>query len=236
MAISSSLTCLCRKSAVKAVSFFSSASRAFRSTSILSISFWRMDMRSASADIGVARRIDLLAHDCSLPQPIGSPPLLPEERRKETLHTVAYPRCRLTPALRTCTRRPTSPPACPESEGKHHGPARDPAASEPGRRRGIPDRRLAALGPLPRRHAPPRRPVRGPRRRARAERPRLQGRARPRRPHASPGRSTTCSPASSRPRGSRSTRGSAPSSSSTRAPATAPASAASRPTARSASR
>ena len=37
---------------MKSASFFSSASRAFRSTSIFSISFWRMDIRSASADIG----------------------------------------------------------------------------------------------------------------------------------------------------------------------------------------
>ena len=44
--------------------------------------------------------------------------------------------------------------------------------------------------------------------RGRAERARLQGRARPRRPHGSSGRSTTCSPASCRPRASRSTRGS----------------------------
>ena len=61
-----------------------------------------------------------------------------------------------------------------------------PRLPEPGRHRRIPDRRLAALGPLPRRDAPPRRPVRGARRRARAERPRLQGRARPRRPHPRP--------------------------------------------------
>ena len=236
MAISSSETCLCRNSEVKAASFFSSASRAFRSTSIFSISFWRMDIRSASADIGAAFGSIFSLMTSVSPSPSESSPFYQSGRRKETLHTVAYPTCRLTPALRTCTRRPTSRPACPEPEGMHHGPARDPAASEPGRDRGIPDRRLAALDPLSRRDAPARRPVRGARRGARAERPRLQGRARPRRPHASPARSTTCSPASSRPRGSRSTRGSGPSSSSTRAPATAPASAASRPTARSASR
>ena len=39
---------------MNSASFFCSASLAFCSTSIFSISFWRMDMRSASADIGVA--------------------------------------------------------------------------------------------------------------------------------------------------------------------------------------
>ena len=37
----------------------------------------------------------------------------------------------LDACLRTCTRRPHSPPACPGPEGMHHGPARDPAAPEP---------------------------------------------------------------------------------------------------------
>jgi hypothetical protein len=54
MAISSSVTWFDRKSRVNAASFVSSASRAFRSTSIFSISFRRMDIRSASADCGTA--------------------------------------------------------------------------------------------------------------------------------------------------------------------------------------
>ena len=55
MAISSSLTCLPRKSAVKSASFFCSAVFAFASSSIFSISFWRMVMRSSSALRGAAR-------------------------------------------------------------------------------------------------------------------------------------------------------------------------------------
>ena len=95
---------------------------------------------------------------------------------------------------------------------------------------------MAAGRALPRRHAAARQPVPRAHGREGAARPELRRRPRRRRPQAASARSTTCWSGSSRPRASRSIRGSGPSSSSTRAPGTGPASAASRPTARSASR
>ena len=63
---------------MKSASFFCSASRAFRSTSIFSISFWRMDIRSASADIGIAVGSIFSLIDSLSPSRSNSSHLLPE--------------------------------------------------------------------------------------------------------------------------------------------------------------
>ena len=118
-------------------------------------------MRSASAEIGAPTRIDLLAHRITSHRALANLRHTPVAPALLMLDTVAYLGCPLTPADSHETRHSDSLPL-PRRDAD--GQPRLAAAPEPGGRRGILDRRLAALGPLPRRDAPARRPVRGARR------------------------------------------------------------------------